>query len=197
VTAAAGRLFPIWQALLIGVPIGLIAASIFGLALALVVALPLGAVIGPSKPSWFGHVSEAVAVGGAAVGLWLVMRWLRGRRAGFATLVRTGELLPAEEVEKAGLARALGTRAGVTIARLALGGAVGSTIAQIYGGPVACAVLDGEIVEARTAADARGRFRFPELMLVDRRASYVALLHRAGWIIPQRVLRRRPAPPAT
>ena len=65
------------------------------------------------------------------------------------------------------------------------------TSAQVFGGPIASAELDGMIVEARTAADARGRFRTPELMLADRAGRYVALLHRGGWIAAQRVLRRR------
>jgi hypothetical protein len=115
---------------------------------------------------------------------------MRRRRAAFAALAREGAVVPAYDIAATGLAGALGTRAGAAIARAALG-AVGGTVAQVFGGPIAAAELDGKIVEARTAADARGRFRVPELMLADRAGGYVALLHRAGWIAPQRVLRRR------
>jgi hypothetical protein len=187
--AGGRKLFPTWQAALVGVPIGIIVAAMLGLATALLVALPLGAVVGKPLPPWFGHVSEAAMVVGAALGGWLVVRWMRRRRAQFVELVRSGSIVPTYDVAATGLAGALGTRAGATVARAALG-AVGGTVAQVYGGPIAIAELDGQRIEARTAADSRGRFRIPEMMLVDRTGGYVALLDRTGWIAPQRVLRR-------
>jgi hypothetical protein len=188
----ASRLFPAWQAVLVGVPIAVILAAALGLVTALAIALPLGLVIVEHpKPAWFGHVSELAMLPGVALGIWLVVRWMRRRRAAFTNLAREGAIVPAYDIAASGLAGALGTRAGAAIARVALGGAVGGTVAQVFGGPIAAAELDGKIVEARTAADARGRFRVPELMLADRAGGYVALLHRAGWIAPQRVLRRR------
>ncbi|MDB4961904.1 MAG: hypothetical protein JWP01_1903 [Myxococcales bacterium] len=190
IAIAGGRkLFPTWQAVLVGAPVGVIAASMLGLVAALAVALPLGAVVGKPLPPWFGRMSEAVMVVGALLGIWLVVRWMRGRRAHFVELVRSGSVVPAFDVAATGLAGALGTRAGKTVARVALG-AVGGTVAQVYGGPIAVAELDGQRIEARTAADSRGRFRVPEFMLVDRTGRYVALLDRTGWIAPQRVLRR-------
>ncbi len=188
----ASKLFPLWQVVLVGAPVGLVLAALLGCLSALAIALPLGLVVGGGvKPAWFGHVSEAAMLPGAALGIWLVWRWMARRRASFATLAREGTIVPAHDVAAGGLAGVLGTRAGGAIARAALG-SVGGTVAQVFGGPIAVAEVDGEIIEARTAADAGGRFRVPELMLAGR-GRYVALLHRAGWIAPQRVLRRRRA----
>lgn len=189
--AVASRLFPTWQAALVGVPIAVILAAVLGLITALAIALPLGTVVGDPKPAWFGHVSEAAMVPGIALGIWLVVRWMRRRRAQFATLARAGAIVPAFDLAASGLARVLGTKTGAAIAQAALG-AVGGTVVQVFGGPIAAGALDDTIVEARTVADARGRFRVPELMLADATGGYVALLHRSGWIAAQRVLRRRP-----
>jgi len=189
----ARRLFPAWQAVLVGVPIALIAATVLGCVSALAIALPLGMAIGNPKPVWFGYVSEAAMVPGFALGVWWVVRWMRRRQTDFATLARDGSIVSAFDVAATGIAGALGTEVGAAVAKVALG-AVGGTVAQVFGGPIAAGELNGEIIEARTAADARGRFRVPELMLVDHTGGYVALLHRAGWIAPQRVLRRRAAP---
>lgn len=170
-----------------GAPLALILGAVLGLFIALAIALPLGHFVGDPKPAWFGRMSEAAMLLGAALGIWLVVRWMRRRRAEFVTLAREGTIVPAYDLATGNV---LGTRDGVALAHAVLG-AVGATIAQVYGGPIAAAELDGVIIEARTAADMRGRFRIPELMLVDSTGSYVALLHRIGWIAPQRVLRRK------
>ncbi len=195
--AGGRRLFPTWQAVLVGAPTGIILGSMLGLVTALAVALPLRQVVGTPLPSWFGHVSEVAMLVGATFGVWLTVRWLRGRRAQFVELVRTGSIVPTTDRAATGLAGALGTRAGATVARIALGGAVGSTVAQVYGGPIAVVEHDGQRIEARTTADHRGQFRVPEMMLVDRSSRYVALLDRSGWIAPQRVLRRVSVPVAS
>lgn len=190
--AAASRLFPRWQAALVGVPVALILASVLGCVAAIAVALPLGQLVGTPKPAWFGHVSEVAGLAGVVLGVWLVVRWMRGRRRAFETLAREGAIVPAYDIAATGLGAALGTDVGRALAHVALG-AVGGTLTQVFGGPIAIAQLDGQLIEARTAADASGRFRVPELMLADRSGGYVALLHRSGWIAAQRVLRRRPA----
>jgi len=190
---AANRLFPLWQALLVGIPFAVMAAALLGVATALAIALPLGSLVGSPKPAWFGHVSEAAMLPGVVLGIWLVVRWMRRRREQFAALAREGTIVPSYDVAATGLAGALGSRAGAMVARAALGSALGSTVAQVYGGPIAAGELHGTIIEARTTADAKGRFRVPELMLVNASGRYVALMHRAGWIAAQRVLRRRTA----
>jgi hypothetical protein len=189
---AASRLFPTWQAVVVGAPIAVILAALLGCLTALAIALPLGlVVVDDPKPAWFGHVSEAAMLPGVSLGIWLVVRWMRRRRAAFTALAREGEIVAAYDVAASSLVAALATRAGAAIVRAALRRAVGRTVAQAFGGPIAAAELDGKIIEARTVADARGRFRVPEMMLADRAGGYVALLHRGGWIAPQRVLRRR------
>ncbi len=186
----AGKLFPLWQAVLVGVPTALIIGCVLGCVAAIAVALPLGIIVGNPKPPWFGYVAGTAGLAGAALAAWLVFRWMRGRRRAFAALARDGVIVPAYDVAATGLGGALGTDVGKALAHAALG-ALGGTVAQVFGGPIAAARLDGEVIEARTAADALGRFRAPELMLADRSGGYVALLHRSGWIAPQRVLRRR------
>jgi hypothetical protein len=124
------------------------------------------------------------------------VRWMRRRRASFARLVREGTLAPTFDVAAGGLARVVGSPIGRVAGRMAFG-AVGSTIAQVYGGPVVGAEIDGQVIEARTVADTGGRFRLPSYMLAHPEVRYVALLHGAGWIAPQRVLRRRPAESAS
>lgn len=189
--ATAAKLFPLWQMVLVGAPIGLIAAAMLGLATTLVVALPLGQFVGYQRPAWFGHLSEVTLIVGAGIGVWLVVWWMRRRRAHFAALARNGVLLPAHDRDADGLAGALGSSVGATLAKVALGG-LGGTLVQVYGGPIAVAKLDGTVIEARTVANSRGQFRVPELMLADATGGYVALMHRSGWIAAQRVLRRRP-----
>src|SRR5262245_39244898 len=193
VPEAAKRLCPVWQAVLVGVPFAVMAAAMLAVVTSLAIALPLGAVVGNAKPTWFGHVSEAAALLGAALGIWLVVRWMRGRRAQFTALAREGTIVPSFDLAATGLAGALGTPTGAMVAGAALGSAVAGTMTQIYGGPIAAAELDGTLIEARTVADARGRFRVPDLMLVHASGRYVALMHRTGWIAAQRVLRRKPA----
>jgi hypothetical protein len=192
VRETASRLFPLWQAVLVGVPVAVMAAALLGLITALAVALPLGEVVKDPKPAWFGHVSELAMLPGAALGIWLVVRWMRGRRLQFAKLAREGTVVPTYDVAATGLAGALGTRAGAMVAQAALG-SVGRTAAAAYGGPVVAANLDGTIVEARTVADAQRRFPVPDAMLVDAQGRYVALMRHDGWIAVQRVLRRRKA----
>jgi hypothetical protein len=179
VREAAAKLFPMWQAVLVGAPIALIVGSLLGLTLALAVSLSLG--------KGNGTLSNVLLVVGQAIGVWLVVRWMKRRRADFAMLVRSGELVPPTDAADPTLGAV-----SATIARVALG-SLGATVAQIYGGPILRVRHGGEILEIRSVADARGRFRIPELVLVERDAKYVALFHRSGWMAPQRVLRRSPA----
>jgi hypothetical protein len=111
---------------------------------------------GQPRPSWFGTMSELALLPGTAASVYRVVRWMRRRRASFATLVREGTLSPTFDVAASGLARIVSSPAVRVAGRMALG-TVRSTIA-----------------------------------LAHRDVRYVALLHEAGWIAPQRVLRRRP-----
>src|SRR3954464_7708988 len=99
----ATRLFPTWQAVLVGAPIAVCLAAVFGLITALAIALPLGRLVAEDpKPAWFGYVSELAMLPGVALGIWLVVRWMRGRRAAFATLAREGTIVPAYDIAASG-----------------------------------------------------------------------------------------------
>lgn len=190
---AAARLFPWWQAALVGVPAALIIGAISGCLLALVVALPLGHFVGQPRPAWFGRMSEGLLFAGMALGAMLVLIWLRRRRARFAALVREGTLFPTFDVEATGFGKTLSNPVVRAVVEVGLDG-VGGTLRQIYSAPVVAAEVDGTIIEARTPGDWRGRFPRPSHMLVQPGNRYVALLGAAG-LSPQRVLRRRPARP--
>ncbi len=178
VRAAARRLFPLWQAILVGVPIALIAASILGVALGLSIALAVGAVAG-ERPPWLEDVSTTALVVGGGIGVALVVRWLRRRRAAFSILARTGELLPTRILRTAG----------------PIAAGLSRTLGEVYNWPIVGSELDGELVEVRTSRQTAfgpsGEIRAPRLMLVDRRAPYVALIQSRS-IHPQRILRRTP-----
>jgi hypothetical protein len=66
----ASRLFPTWQAVLVGAPIAVILGAVLGCITALAIALPLGLlVVEDPKPAWFGHVSEVAMLPGVALGI--------------------------------------------------------------------------------------------------------------------------------
>jgi len=188
---AGRRLFPAWQALLVGVPFGLVASALTGCVLGLVVALPVGHFVGRPRPPWLGTMSVALLFVGAALGLVVVALWLARRRARFVALAREGTVFPTFDVGVTRLGRALGNKVVGAAVELALDG-VGGTLRQIYCAPVVAAEVDGTIIEVRTPGDWRGRFPRPSHMIVQPGNPYVALLGEAG-ISPQRVLRRRPA----
>src|SRR5262245_12035160 len=101
----ASRLFPTWQAVLVGAPVAVILALVLGCITALAVALPLGLVVVEyPKPTWFARLSEAAMLPGVALAIWLVVRWMRRRRAAFAELAREGAIVPTVAIAAKGLA---------------------------------------------------------------------------------------------
>ncbi|MGC4121238.1 MAG: hypothetical protein QM765_43010 [Myxococcales bacterium] len=112
---AAARLFPTWQAILVGVPFALILGPAMGALLALVVALPVGLLLEP-RPAWLGNLSDLLLLAGTVLGVCLVVLWLVRRRASFAALAREGMLFPTIDVAARGPGRIWGNELVVAAA---------------------------------------------------------------------------------
>jgi hypothetical protein len=193
VRAVATRLFPVWQAFLVGLPLALIIGSILGVMVGLVVAMSLTEIVGPPRPEWMGTLSEVLLYAVMAATCAGVFAVMRRRRAQFFSLARNGIVVPTVDVDGKGLSQALGNEAAQAAARLALG-AAGGTLALMYGGPIVGGQVGDELLEVRVPADSKGRFPRPQHMLVQSGNSYVALIG-PDWIKPQKISRRRKQPP--
>lgn len=197
----AARLFPWWQAVLVGVPLALGLTLLCGPALMVLWALPAAKLLHVETPvpDWFGHVSACFLFVGVALSIGIAVRMMRKRRRAFVELARDGVVVETTWRDATGLAGALGSDVGKAVAGWAFGGGVAHSLAATYGAPIVIGSVNGENVEARAVAPFIGEPRVPELMLVGANKAgpvglYVGMIGRAGWIAPQRVLRRTRRP---
>ena len=96
----ARRIAPAWGFAVYGVPYAFFAVMV-GTAIAIAIALPLGALLHVSKPV-LGPISEGLMGVGFVVAWWPYVRWVRRRRAAARELGRTGVLVTGTVATHAG-----------------------------------------------------------------------------------------------
>jgi len=192
VYSGARKLFPTWLMILIGLTVVPVSSAILAFVCESVPLIVGHAIVGKSEPPWLSTTATTIALLGAALGVYLNLRWLARRHASFIELMRTGALLPVSDVEPRGLGAVIGNRAGRAAIGTILSGAGASAVAGYFGPPIVKVEIDGQTIEARSRADGPGPSGRAGHMLAHPRVGYVALVDESGWIEPQRVLRRRP-----
>lgn len=98
--AIARRIAPAWGFAAYGV-LYAFGAVLFGLVVALAVALPLGAVLHPAR-SVLGDISDAAMAAGFVAAWWPFVRWVQRRRAAAREIGRSGVLVTGTVATRAG-----------------------------------------------------------------------------------------------